>query len=307
MVAICVPEPDDAAALGEIAGHARLTILVWDGSGPAPDGIGEVEFLVGPYMGGAFGPENLALMPRLRVIQLFSAGVEPWLPLVPDGVVLCNGRGVHGGSTAELGLAGLLALLHRLPDYLSDQHHARWDPQRGGPDLDDRRVLLLGAGDIAQRVATAVEVFGARTHFVARTEREGVSALAEVAGLLGDQDVVVVALPLTAATEGLVDAQFLAALPDGAVLVNVSRGRIVDTDALLAELTRGRLSAFLDVVEPEPLPADHPLWRAPNLLLTPHVGGGSSGWRRRAERLLQAQVTRFLADEPLANVVHDGY
>jgi phosphoglycerate dehydrogenase-like enzyme len=168
-------------------------------------------------------------------------------------------------------------------------------------------VLVLGAGDIARHVAAALRVFDADVTLVGRTQREDVRTLAELPQLLPSAHAVVIAVPLTEQTSGLVDAGFLAALPDGAMVVNVARGRIVDTDALLAELERGRLSAFLDVTEPEPLPPGHPLWHAPNVLITPHVGGGTTGWRRRGYRLVREQLRRFAAGEPLLNTVTEGY
>jgi phosphoglycerate dehydrogenase-like enzyme len=156
-------------------------------------------------------------------------------------------------------------------------------------------------------VADAVRVFDAEVTLVARTGRGDVHPLADLPDLLPRHDVVVIAVPLTPETRGLVDAAFLAALPDGAVLVNVARGSIVDTDALLPELTAGRLHAFLDVTDPEPLPADHALWDAPNVLLTPHVGGGTKGWETRAFRLVREQLLRFHAGEELLNRVEHGY
>jgi phosphoglycerate dehydrogenase-like enzyme len=257
-------------------------------------------------MAGPLGAAALAAMPGLRVIQLLSAGVEAWLPRVPDGVTLCNGRGVHGGSTAELAVAGILSLVRRLPHFLGEQVAARWSPETT-EDIDGKRLLVLGGGDIARRAAAALEVFGATTTFVGRTAREGVHAIDEVPSLLPDADIVVVALPLTNATRHLVDADFLAALPDGAIIANVARGAIVATDALLAELTAGRLRAFLDVTDPEPLPSDHPLWHAPNVVITPHVGGGTRGWERRGFRLVREQLGRYLAGEPLHNVVGHDY
>ena len=211
------------------------------------------------------------------MVQLLSAGVEPWLPVVPDGVALCNARGVHGSSTAELAVAGMLALLRDLPTYLAAQQDHRWD-RLESTGLDGARVLVLGAGDIGGRIAAIAEILDAETTLVARTARDGVHAVDELPTLLPEHQVVVVALPLTPQTEYIVDADFLAAMPDGAVLVNIARGNHVRTDALLAELHAGRLKAFLDVTETEPLPADDPLWDAPNLILTPHVGGGTRGW-----------------------------
>ena len=276
--------------------------MIWRGEGEPPDGLADTEFLVAPYMGPALDAAALAEMPRLRVIQLFSAGFETWLPLVPDGVTLCNGRGVHGGSTAELAVAGVLALVRELPHFLDEQRAGRWSPKQT-EGTNGKRVLVLGAGDIGRRVATALGAFGAEPILVARTARDGVHAVAELPDLLPQAQIVVLALPATGETRGLVDADFLAALPDGAVVANVARGPIIDTDALLAELTAGRLKAFLDVTEPEPLPAGHPLWSAPNLVLTPHIGGGTHGWQQRGFALVRAQLDRYLAGEPLENVV----
>jgi phosphoglycerate dehydrogenase-like enzyme len=173
--------------------------------------------------------------------------------------------------------------------------------------LDGARVLVLGVGDIGARVIQIARILDAEVTAVARSARPGVSTLAELPELLPTHQVVVIALPHTPQTERMVDVGFLAAMPDNAVLVNIARGAIVDTDALLAELAARRLRAFLDVTDPEPLPPDHPLWDAPNLLLTPHVGGGTRGWERRGYRLVRAQLERYRAGEPLVNSVTDGY
>ena len=300
-IVVCVPAEIDREALDAVEG---VQLIVWDGTGDPPAGAADTEFLLGGYMGAA--PDLLGAMPRLEVIQLVSAGVERWLPHVPAGVTLCNGRGVHGSSTAELAVAGILALTRRLPFFLSEQASRRWT-QQPTADLDEKRLLVLGAGDIGRRAAAALEVFGVSTTYVARTARDDVRAWADVPALLPDTDIVLIAVPLTDDTRGVVDSGFLAALPDGAIVANIARGAVVDTDALLAELTSGRLSAFLDVTEPEPLPADHPLWSAPNVLITPHVAGGTTGWQRRAYRLVREQLARYAAGEPLQNVVGESY
>jgi phosphoglycerate dehydrogenase-like enzyme len=300
---ICLPD-DQAKQL--VGPTPDVDIVVWDGTGEPPAGIDQVEFLVGGYGGATMSPEALARMPRLSVIQLLSAGVESWLPVVPPGVVLCNGRGIHGGPTAELAIAGLLAVLRELPRFVEQQRDRVWRATEVH-SLDGMRVLVLGAGDIGQRVASVVRLLDAEATLVARHQRPGVEPIAALPELLAQHDVVVVALPLTADTEGLVDAAFLAAMRDGAVLVNIARGKIVRTTALVAELQAQRLRAFLDVTEPEPLPVDHPLWTAPGVLITPHVGGGTPGWANRAYRLVREQLSRFLAGEPLRNVVSDGY
>jgi phosphoglycerate dehydrogenase-like enzyme len=301
---VCVPTEDERQLLGNVPGGGE--VVVWDGAGSPPADAAEVDFLVGNYGGRPPEATALAALPRLRVIQLLSAGVEPWLPLVPDGVVLCNGRGVHGGSTAELAVAGLLSLLRRLPEFAAAQRRGEWAPAEAD-DLDRAPILVLGAGDIARRVAAALRVFDASVTLVGRTAREDVRTLADLPELLPACRAVVVTLPLTGQTRGLVDAAFLAALPDGAVVVNVARGALVDTDALVAELRSGRLSAFLDVTDPEPLPPGSPLWTAPNVLITPHVGGGTSGWRRRGYQLVREQLGRYAAGEPLVNVITDGF
>ena len=304
MLTVSVPGEEARGYLGELPAEVRL--LDWDGTGPRPDGAERVEMFVGRYNALPPPAEAFARLPALRVIQLLSAGVEPWLPVVPDGVLLCSGRGVHGASTAELAVAGLLAVVREIPAFLAAQAEHRWN-ELIADGLDGRRVLVLGAGDIGARVAAAVRAFDADVTLVARRARDGVRAIDDLPAVLPGHDVVVIALPLTPQTFRLVDSRFLAALPDGAVLVNVARGAIVDTDALLAELNSRRLRAFLDVTDPEPLPADHPLWDAPNLMLTPHVGGGTRGWERRAYHLVRAQILRLLRGEALVNQVAAGY
>jgi phosphoglycerate dehydrogenase-like enzyme len=299
-----LPTPDALEHVGALPAEIELT--VWDGTGDRPAAADRIEFFVGRYDAPPPPAEALAGLPALRVVQLLSAGVERWLPVVPPGVQLLNGRGVHGASTAELAVAGLLASLRDLPRFEDDRRAHRWAPA-DTEGVTGRHVLVLGAGDIGRRVAAALEAFDAEVTLVARRPRDGVRAMADLAALLPGADVVVVAVPLTAETAGLVDAEFLAALPDGARLVNVARGPIVDTDALLAELTRGRLHAVLDVTDPEPLPPGHPLWDAPNLLLTPHVGGGTRNWQRRAYALVREQLLRYARGEELTNQVESGY
>jgi phosphoglycerate dehydrogenase-like enzyme len=297
---VCLPDESTRDAVGPLPDSVQ--VVVWDGTGEPPDGVDDTQFLLASYMGSPFPVEGLQRMPRLKVIQLLSAGYDTWAGKVPPGVTLCNGRGVHGGSTGELAVAGILALLRRLPEFVTAQAEARWEPKLG-EDLDGKRLLVLGAGDIGRKVAAALGVFGAVPTFVGRTSHDDVHGVGELPQLLPEADIVLVAIPLNDHTRNLVDAQFLQALPDGAVVANVARGPIVDLDALLAELRAGRLRAFLDVTEPEPLPAEHPLWHAPNVVITPHVGGGTSGWRRRGYRLVHEQIERFAAGQPLHNVV----
>jgi phosphoglycerate dehydrogenase-like enzyme len=180
-------------------------------------------------------------------------------------------------------------------------------PHATRPALADSRVLIVGYGAIGEALERRLAGFEVEVTRVARTPREGVHGYDALPGLLPDADVVVLIVPLTAQTLGMVDASFLARLRDGALLVNVARGGVVDTDALVSELGSGRIAAALDVTDPEPLPPGHPLWSCPNLLLTPHVGGASSAMEPRAHRLVRDQLARFAAGEPLVNVMSGDY
>ncbi|MCW2523489.1 MAG: phosphoglycerate dehydrogenase [Frankiales bacterium] len=248
----------------------------------------------------------IARMPKLAVIQTQSAGVDAYLAVVPSGVSLCDARGVHGSSTSEWALTAILSVLREFPRFERAQQERRWD-QTMTDELAGKRVLVIGAGDVGQSLARRLSACDAEVVLVARSARDGVHSVAELPELLPSADVVVLIVPKTSETIGLVDAAFLARLADGALLVNAARGPVVDTDALLAELTSGRLRAALDVVDPEPLPAEHPLWGAPNLLLTPHVGGSVRGFAARSAALIAAQLRRFEAGEPLDNVVAGEY
>ena len=303
MTVVCLPDSRAREQVGDIPG---VKFVIWDGSGEPPPDVRVTEFLVAEYSARVAGREALAALRELRVIQLLSAGADPWLPVVPHGVTLCTAQGVHGASTAELAVAGMLAVLRQLPQFVRQQDLGRWQRQRG-QSLSELNVLVVGAGDVGSRVAAAVRALDGQVTVLARQARAGVRAFVELPQLLGEHQVVVLTVPLTPQTRGLVDARFLAAMPDQALLVNVARGPVVHTDALVAELRTGRLRAFLDVTDPEPLPPDHPLWRLPGVLLTPHVGGGTPGWAARAYRLVREQISRFRAGEDLVNVVREGY
>jgi phosphoglycerate dehydrogenase-like enzyme len=301
-VRVWVPYPEfveDVESVGDDV-HAD----VFTGQNDPPASIEEVAFYVAPYSFTA-GPLQLtAKMPSLRVLQLLTAGFENALQYVPDGLTVCNAHGVHDASTAELALALMLSSLRGIPEFVLGQQQHQW-LHVDRPSLADKTVLILGYGSIGTAIERRLLPFETTVVRVASKSRpdDDVHGVDELPELLPAADIVVVIAPLTPATRGLVDARFLATLHDGALLVNVARGAIVDTDALLAELTRGRLRAALDVTDPEPLPADHPLWSAPGLLLSPHVGGNSSAFLPRARALVRAQVARFAAGEPVENVV----
>ncbi|MDQ6934012.1 MAG: 2-hydroxyacid dehydrogenase [Actinomycetota bacterium] len=298
--------PFDPARLGDRPSGLRYEVVVPEPGASAPDSVGEVEFYVPPYRFEEDDSRLVASMPKLRVVQTLTAGVEHIRAYVGDGVVLCSGRGIHDASTAELVLTLILASLRDIAGFVRAQQAGEWRPA-WHDSLADKRVLLVGYGAIGRAIEARLRPFETEVVPVARTARDGVHGIAEVAELLPEADVVVLIVPATDQTRGLVDAEFLARMKDGALLVNCARGPVVVTDDLVAALESGRIHAALDVTDPEPLPAGHPLWHAPHVLLTPHVGGLSSAMWPRAYRLVQKQLARFATGEPLANQMSGDY
>ncbi len=281
-------------------------VVVWDSGDPDPDCLAAVEVFVPPYTATAVDLAMMARMPSLRVVQTLTAGVDNVLAVLPEGVTLCNAAGVHDASTAELAVGLTIASLRHLDEFARAMPDGRWLYDRHEA-LADKRVLIVGFGSIGRAIARRLDGFECQVSAVARTARtvEGVDvrSIGELPHLLPHADVVILIVPLTPDTRGMVDADFLARMPEGALLVNVSRGPVVDSTALLAECASGRLRAALDVTDPEPLPADHPLWRTPGVLISPHVGGNTSAFLPRAGGLVAAQLRRWAAGEPLVNVV----
>jgi phosphoglycerate dehydrogenase-like enzyme len=292
--------------LGEPPAGLRYEVVRPEAGRPLPPSAAEVEFYVPAYQMGPVDPALLAQLPRLKVVQTLTAGVDHIRGAVPPGVVLCNGRGIHDTSTAELALTLVLASLRGIPEFVLAQEQGRWEPERR-ESLADKRVLIVGYGQIGAAIEARILPFEADVVRVARRARPGVHPIGELPDLLPDADVVVLVVPGTAETRHLVDASFLARMRDGALLVNVARGSVVDHDALAAVLHAGRIHAAVDVTDPEPLPDGHPLWSAPNLLVTPHVGGASSAMWPRAYRVVGEQLERFARGEPLANQVTGEY
>ncbi len=243
-------------------------------------------------------------MPRLRVIQTLSAGVDWLLPRAPKGVTVCRAVGVHDSPVSEWVVAVILALGHRIPQFVDAQSEGRWAREPGDEidDLDGKTVLIVGHGSIGRMLASRLEPFGVRVVGVARHSRAGVQPASALPELLPGADVVVDLLPYSKDTERFVDATFLARMKPGALFVNAGRGKTVDTAALVDALTAGRIRAALDVTDPEPLPDGHPLWHAPNVLITPHVAGSSLRFPARAYRFAGEQVRRYAAGEPLLGV-----
>ncbi|WP_410661555.1 2-hydroxyacid dehydrogenase [Amycolatopsis sp. lyj-112] len=300
-VTVLVPDEEGVTALSEIEG-VRPVVYRW--GQPVPAEAAEAVVLVPGGHPPAEVPWNE--LPNVKLVQLLVAGAEDWIDEVPDGVLLSTCRGAHGGSSAEWVVAVLLAIYRNLDDFADGRRRKLWE-RRTTDTLQGKRVLIVGAGDLGRHLRRRLETFDVRCTMVGATAREGVHGGGELPELLPEHDVTVLMVPLTPHTRGMVDAGFLAAMPDDAILVNVARGPVVVTDALVAELATGRLRAALDVTDPEPLPEGHPLWDVPGLLLTPHVGGAVSGVRQRSYAVVVRELTRYLGGELPKNLVHGEY
>jgi phosphoglycerate dehydrogenase-like enzyme len=305
MALVTMPDASWVADTGEVPG---LEMVTWDlhEAHPRAD---EIAVVVPPYLDPHQQLELLGDLPRLELVQLLTAGYDNVTPHLPRGVTLCSGGGIHDASTAELALTLTLASVRGVPDFVRAQDRQQWIPTRIWPALADRRVLVVGYGKVGHAIAARLLPFETTVTAVASRARAGDELVDQVHGvdelpqLLPGQDVVIVITPLTDATTGLVDARFLSHMKDGALLVNVARGKVADTDALVAEAASGRLRVAVDVTDPEPLPADHPLWTTPNVLVSPHVGGASTAFRPRALALVRSQLGAYAEGRPLEHVV----
>ena len=265
--------------------------------------LDEVTFYCLPYMGDAASIALIGRLPVLAVVQSLSSGVDEVLGSLPPQATLCNGHGLgHEEGTADLAVTLILASLRQIPWFAGQQSNRTWSHVRTDT-LDGKRVLLVGYGAIGAAIEERLVPFGARVSRVSRTPRAGVSQLADLPALAQAADILVVCIALHASTRGLVGQEVLSALPDGALVVNVARGPVVDAAALTGQLSAGRLRAALDVTDPEPLPAGRPEWTLPNVLLTPHIGGDTATFAHRAPAFVADQAARHLAGRPLGNVV----
>jgi phosphoglycerate dehydrogenase-like enzyme len=289
--------------VGELPKSVELGLI--PPHGELPHAMLDAEFLV-PGPGDSRIGELLPRMPSLRVIQALSAGVDWLLSIALPGVTICDASGTRDVPVAEWVLATILASRKMLPELRDRQREHDWH-WRQSSELAGTTVMILGYGRIGAAVEARLAPFDVRLIRVARRARAGVHAVDELRELLPHAEVLVVLLPLTPETIGLLDADSLQRLRPGTLLVNAARGQIVDTEALVELLAAGRLKAALDVTDPEPLPAGHPLWDAPGVLLTPHMAGDTSAADRRAFALAGEQVRRYARHEPLVNVVEHGY
>ncbi|MFP5227675.1 MAG: 2-hydroxyacid dehydrogenase [Acidobacteriota bacterium] len=286
----------------------------------------EVEFWVPPPWQGQ-AARQLPWLRGLKVMQATLAGVDQLIKIKPSGVTLCDARGAHTISTAEWTVAAVLASTKYFPLFGQMQQAAVWSRRKEAEDLyhalhprakrlsppilcdelHGQQVLIVGYGSIGQAIEQRLQPFGVRFVRVARTAREGVHGVDELHRLLPSADVVILIVPFTSETTGMIGETELGLMKQGALLVNAARGPVVKTDALLAALNDRRITAAIDVTDPEPLPDDHPLWHAPNLLITPHVGGSTPMFMVRAMQFAGAQIARYLRGEPLENIVTGEY
>jgi phosphoglycerate dehydrogenase-like enzyme len=298
---VSVPDSRLAEALGDLPDGVEL--VEWDIDGPPPRS--HIDIVVPPYMGASKRLGRLAEVTS-RLVQSQSIGYDGIDDLLPEGITYANASSVHETATAELALALTLAAQRGLPEFVRNAEAGAWT-SRMTPGLADRCVMILGYGGVGKAIEDRLlpfEVTVVRVASRARSDERGpVHGVAELPSLLPEVDIVIVVTPLTSSTQGLVDDAFLSALPDGALLVNVARGQVADTDALVRHAREGRIRLALDVTDPEPLPQDHPLWSLDNVLVTPHVGGASGAMLPRMVALIQRQIRHLLADEEPENIV----
>jgi phosphoglycerate dehydrogenase-like enzyme len=299
---VSLPGETLRAAVGELP--EGVEVVLWDFDPPAP--ADHLDLVVPPYMGAS---KKLGALDGVttRLVQSQSIGYDDVPDNLPPGHVFANAATVHEASTAELAVGLALAAQRGIPDFVRAASEGRWAPARHA-SLADRRVLILGYGGVGKAIEDRLagyEVEITRVASRARDDERGhIHGIDELPSLLPQAEIVIVGVPLTDSTTGLVDAEFLAALPDGALVVNIARGKVADTDAILAEATSGRLRFALDVTDPEPLPDGHPLFALENVLISPHVGGATSAMMPRMAKLVRRQIERMLDDEEPLNVVY---
>jgi phosphoglycerate dehydrogenase-like enzyme len=267
--------------------------------------ISEITFYVPTYMGGRNALLPIMDMPNLQYLQLPNAGFDDAIEFLKPGVTLCNARGVHDMSTAELALGLTISALRGFGHFQNMQQQSTWDHKRLH-SLADKKVGLLGYGSIGKKFAEMVKPFDVELTAFNRSGSEGAVPISEFDKRLAEFDVVVVIIPANDQSIKFFNKDRLALMKSGALLVNVARGVIVDTAALIAELSEKRIYAALDVTDPEPLPADHPLWKLDNVFITPHVGGNTTAFEPRIRKLVQSQLSLLAEAKPLQNIVARG-
>jgi phosphoglycerate dehydrogenase-like enzyme len=286
----------------------------------------DIEFWIVPYMSKTVA-NVLPFIRGVKVMQALSAGVDAMVSVVPKGATLCDGQGIHDIPVAEWVVGAVLASLKFFTLYEDIRHTEEWQrrfeaeglylerhpekkkvtPPPFSEDLAGKQVLIVGYGSIGKAIEQRLAPFDVTIKRVSRRAREGVEAIESLDDLLPNADIVIVIVPLTKDTQQMFNAKRFAIMKQGSLLVNAARGPVVDTDALVEALQAHKICAALDVTDPEPLPKGHPLWKALNVFITPHIAGGSPRFLERAYTLAGQQVDRYLRGEPLINVVTEGY
>jgi phosphoglycerate dehydrogenase-like enzyme len=298
---VSVPDQGMVQALGVLPDDVEF--IEWDMSGPAPRG--EIDLAVQPYL---VGPQVLEQLKGVttRLVQSPMVGYDGVAQHLPPGHVFANAASVHETSTSELTVALVLAAQRGIPDFVRSATQGRWE-RAWHQSLADRRVLLIGYGGVGKAIEERLVPFEVILTRVARharfDERGEIYSIDSLDELLPAAEIVIVAVPLSDDTTGLVDDAFLSKMPDGALFVNISRGPVADTDALVKHASSGRLRLALDVTDPEPLPDGHPLFAMTNVLISPHVGGATSAAMPRMARLLKEQINRLRDGKEPLNVV----
>ncbi|WP_309071796.1 2-hydroxyacid dehydrogenase [Arthrobacter sp.] len=305
---VSVPDRDLLDALQPAPGG--LDLVVWDfKDAPVGADLEDIDVAILPYMQRGDLSDQLQSAPALKLVQTQSTGYEGVAEMAGDGVAVCSAAGVHAAATAEMAVGLAIASLRGIDVAVRNQREGQWKPARY-PGLADRSVLLLGVGGIGEEIAKRLDPFEVeltRVGSTARSDERGqVHGSDELVELAARHDVLIVITPLSDSTRGLVGREVLAALPDGALVVNVARGPVVDSEALTAEVVSGRLRAAVDVFDPEPIPAGHPLWSAENAIITPHNGGNTGAFWPRIVRLLRRQLEALAAGQEPANLVVRG-
>lgn len=302
---ISFPSQDLIDAVG--AFPENLKPVLWDLNNDPQVPLDDIEIAVMPYMATADTLRSIRKAENLKVVQTQTTGFDGLVELIGDRADINTAAGVHAASTAEMAIGLAIASLRGFPQAVRDQQEGHWNPQQW-PGLADRTVGLVGVGGIGDEIRKRLEPFEVnllRFGSTARTDEHGqVFATSDLPAHAPKIDVLILIVPLNDSTHHLVDAPLLAKLPDGATVVNVARGPVVDTDALVAEVASGRLNVASDVFDPEPLPQDHPLWKCPNALIIPHNGGNTAAFFPRMVKLLQRQVAAWSAGETGENLVH---
>ena len=264
--------------------------------------LSEITFYVPTYMGGRPALELTKKMPNLKILQMPNAGYDDAMEYVRDGMTLCNGKSIHDDSTAELAVGLTIASLRGFPDFVRNQDKSEWVHVKN-KSINDRKIGIIGFGSIGTTIAKMLSGFTVEIIPFTQSGRDNTIAITDLDKHLPTLDVVILILPLTKESKHLFDAKRLSLMKDGALLVNVARGPIVETDALVKALNSGRITAALDVTDPEPLPKDHPLWRAKGVLISPHVGGNTTAFESRARRLIESQLNLLAQGKALKNII----